>query len=151
MDKNSITGFVLIAVLIFAFSWYNKPTEEQMQAQRREKDSIYEFQQEEFRKSENANYAEIKAASETIKDSAALANNFGAFASSVYGKEEIISLENEVISLKFSTKGAKMQNALLKKYATYEEKPVILFVEYNGNYSFSFVPANQSVIPMDYL
>ena len=44
-----------------------------------------------------------------------------------------------------------MQNALLKKYDTYEEKPVILFDENNGNYSFSFVTANQRVISTDEL
>ena len=39
MDKNTIIGFVLIAVVLIGFSWYNQPSAEQIEAQRRE-DSI---------------------------------------------------------------------------------------------------------------
>ena len=30
MDKNTITGFILIAAVLIGFSWWNKPSEEQM-------------------------------------------------------------------------------------------------------------------------
>ena len=39
MDKNTIIGFVLIAVVLIGFSWYNQPSAEQIEAQRKE-DSI---------------------------------------------------------------------------------------------------------------
>ena len=32
MDKNTITGFVLIAALLIGFSWYNKPSDEEIAA-----------------------------------------------------------------------------------------------------------------------
>ena len=40
MDKNTIIGFLLIGVVIFAFSWINRPTPEQLEAQRKYNDSI---------------------------------------------------------------------------------------------------------------
>ena len=33
MDKNTITGFVLIAALLIGFSWYNKPSDEEIAQQ----------------------------------------------------------------------------------------------------------------------
>ena len=35
MDKNTLIGFLLIGVVLFAFSWFNRPTPEQLEAQRR--------------------------------------------------------------------------------------------------------------------
>ena len=35
MDKNTIIGFVLIGIVLFGFSWLNRPTPEQIEAQRR--------------------------------------------------------------------------------------------------------------------
>ena len=39
MDKNTIIGFVLIALVLIGFSWYNQPSAEQIELQRKE-DSI---------------------------------------------------------------------------------------------------------------
>ena len=39
MDKNTIIGFVLIAAVLFGFTWYNQPSQEEVEAMRA-KDSI---------------------------------------------------------------------------------------------------------------
>ena len=44
MDKNTITGFILIGALVFAFSWFNKPSEEQIAQRKRYNDSIAALQ-----------------------------------------------------------------------------------------------------------
>ena len=36
MDKNTITGFVLIALILFGFAWWQQPSEEQLEQQRKE-------------------------------------------------------------------------------------------------------------------
>ena len=41
MDKNTIIGFLLIGLLLFGFSWYNQPSEEELARQR----EAYEQQQ----------------------------------------------------------------------------------------------------------
>ena len=40
MDKNTLIGFLLIGVVLVAFSWFNRPTPEQIEAQRHYQDSI---------------------------------------------------------------------------------------------------------------
>ena len=39
MNKNTIIGFILIAVVLIGFSWYNSPSQEQIEAARQQ-DSI---------------------------------------------------------------------------------------------------------------
>ena len=56
MDKNTLIGFLLIGFVLFAFSWFNRPTPEQLEAQRRYQDSIAKIeyaQQLELQKQEN--------------------------------------------------------------------------------------------------
>ena len=40
MDKNTITGLVLIGILLVGFSFLSRPSEEQIAAQKRYYDSI---------------------------------------------------------------------------------------------------------------
>ena len=44
MDKNTIIGFLLIGVVLIVFTWLNKPTPEQIEAQRRMQDSISQIE-----------------------------------------------------------------------------------------------------------
>ena len=61
MDKNTITGLVLIGILLVGFSFLSRPSEEQIAAQKKYYDSIALVQQQE---------EALKA-----KTEAALANN----------------------------------------------------------------------------
>ena len=47
MDKNTITGLVLIAILLVGFSFLSRPSKEQLAAQQRYYDSIAQVQQRE--------------------------------------------------------------------------------------------------------
>ena len=47
MDKNTITGLVLIAILLVGFSFLSRPSQEQLEAQQRYYDSIAQVQQRE--------------------------------------------------------------------------------------------------------
>ena len=40
MDKNTILGFVLMGIIVVAFTWLAQPTPEQLEAQKRYTDSI---------------------------------------------------------------------------------------------------------------
>ena len=65
MDKNTLIGFLLIGVVLFAFSWFNRPTPEQLEAQRRYQDSIakieYAQQLESYEKENPYRYGMKKA------------------------------------------------------------------------------------------
>ena len=150
MDKNTITGFLLIGLLLFAFSWLNQPSPEQLEQQRHYQDSIAAVQATQQQEAQKAAQAELKAETETfVSDSArqaALASQFGAFAQAVEGENKIITLENEVLALKVSSKGGMLSEARLKNYNTYDSLPVILFDAKDDKYGFSLITASNRVI-----
>jgi len=40
MDRNSLTGFILICLLSLAYFWYTAPSAEQIERERQKRDSI---------------------------------------------------------------------------------------------------------------
>jgi YidC/Oxa1 family membrane protein insertase len=66
------------------------------------------------------------------------ANQYGAFAIDAKGENEFITLENNKIQLKISTKGGRVYSALLKEYKTYDSLPLILFSGDSTVFGFNF-------------
>ena len=89
MDKNTIIGFVLIAAVLIGFSWYNRPTEEELKAQQ---------EQVEKQKAEQQKAAEKKQA-EAAKQKAALAqareDTTALFHDALIGTASDLVLKNE--------------------------------------------------------
>ena len=45
MDKNTVTGFILIALVLIGFSWYSQPSAEQAAELARQQDSIAQVEE----------------------------------------------------------------------------------------------------------
>ncbi len=151
MDKNTIIGFILIGVVLVAFSWFNRPTPEQLEAQRRYQDSIAMVEnqrQMEIKKEEDRKLQELQAY-ENLPDSAKTAHlrqNYGNFAEAMISTDGYTTLENEVIELRVSNKGGQISFARLKEYDNYKGEPLVLFDESTSSLGFSLVTANNQVI-----
>lgn len=150
MDKNTITGFVLIGILLFAFSWFNQPSQEQIETQRRYNDSIAQIEQlrnleEQKKTSATALPAEDQNLPDSIKI-AKLEQVFGSFAQAMNGTNETVTLENELIEVKFNTKGGHLAYAHLKKYTTYDSQPLVLFDESQTSLNLALITADNKVI-----
>lgn len=152
MDKNTIVGFILIGIVLFGFSWWNRPTPEQLEAQQRYQDSIAQIElakQAELEK-EKANPVESMASLPDSVLQARLQNNFGSFASKMTGSEEIVTLENEKVSVKLSSKGGRVLSAVLKEYDNYKGEPLTLFADNESAFDLSLITsANQLVHTKD--
>ena len=72
MDKNTITGLVLIALLLVGFSFLSRPSEEQLAAQKRYYDSIAVVQKQEAALKAKAEAALANEKEEVKKDSTSL-------------------------------------------------------------------------------
>lgn len=134
MDKNTITGFVLIVVLLAVFSFLSRPSQEELAAQQRYYDSIALVQQQEEAlkaKTEAALAYEKKKAVET--DSAAL------FFNSLKGTETEVRIQNNVAEIALTTKGGRVSSAILKDYTEQDKKtPITLFSGEDAALSFNF-------------
>ena len=122
MDKNSITGFVLIGLLFVAFFHFNSPNPEQVAAQQHYKDSIAAAieKQEEAAKQLIAD-AEESAINEQKNDSASF------FFNVLNGTEETITLANDKVSIDISTLGARITSATLFDYKNQQGGNLTLF------------------------
>ena len=153
MDKNTITGFVLIGLVLIAFTWLNRPSQAQIEAQQRYRDSVamvqYEMQQAEALRSAEKDAVSSDTSLEGLTDSVRqvrLQNNFGAFASAATGSEEIITLENDNVEIKINSKGGAVCYARVKDYVTYEKDPLILFEGDDSKFNVTFVTATNRVV-----
>lgn len=111
MNKNNIIGFLLIAVVLIGFSWYNQPSAEE-QRTAFVQDSIAKAKHAEMEKASKAaavkRQADAKAKVEA--DSTAL------FYSAIKGQAKKIVLKNEKVELTLNTKGATVEKAVIKGY-----------------------------------
>ena len=111
MDKNTIIGFVLIAAVLIGFSWYSRPSEEEL-AQQRIQDSIAAANKQ---KAENQLKAEQQAAKQNEASQAAQDTTV-AFYKALNGKAQDIVLKNSKVELTLSTKGGTVEKAVIKGF-----------------------------------
>ena len=153
MDKNTIIGFVLIAAIIFGFAALNRPTEEQLKA-KKYNDSIAQVQQLQAatQLKEDSSKQMLAAAGDTtalaLNDSAAALKSdaFGSFSTSAFGEEKFYTVENNLLRLKFSSKGGRVYSAELKKYRKHDAQPLILFDKDESNFGFTLTTNNNRVV-----
>ena len=155
MDKNTITGLVIIAAIVIGFSIFSRPSEEEIEKQKLYQDSIALLQKTEIKQDlTEANNSEATAdnsfgnffgatTTDTTKiDSLAITANgqndllVGSANQDV--AEKTVSLENDLLKIDFSSKGGKIVKTQLKKYTTYENEPLYV-TDQDGNFSLELM------------
>ncbi|MBN2165998.1 MAG: membrane protein insertase YidC [Marinilabiliaceae bacterium] len=146
MDKNAITGMVLIAAILGIFMWMNSPSEDERNRILKQQDTIKQISELSAPKIAEQQI-KVKAADTLVIDSTEAAkklqDQYGIFADAAKGSTEFVTLENNLVKLVFSTQGGKLYSVNLKDYKTFEGKPLILF---NGNankFGFRFTLNNR--------
>jgi YidC/Oxa1 family membrane protein insertase len=154
MDKNTITGFVLIFLILVTFSYYNRPSEEQLAAAKRQNDSIAQVEL------NKAQMAEIQAKidksavenkisnvpGDTISgDNNELKSLYGVFSDKAKGVEKFYIIENNLMKLKISNKGGKVYSVELKGYKRFNGEPLILFDGGDNRFGLNFFSQNKSI------
>lgn len=119
MDKNQLTGILLMFLLLSIYFQFfaSTPTSKEGDIKLKTKTT----QDDVFQKAQK----EIK----NLQDSAGAAQVLGSFANFAKGDDKESILENADIKITFSSQGGKIKSVLLKKYLTYEKKPLILLDE----------------------
>ena len=141
MDKNTITGFVLIALLLVGFSFLSRPDQEQLDAQKRYYDSIAVVQEQQREALEAKTAAALANEKETIaQDSAAL------FFHAVNGKETYPTIENNLSKITFNTLGGRVYSAMLKDYNGQDGEPIVLFNADDATMNFNFYSKKEGAI-----
>ena len=147
MDRNSIAGLVIIFLILIGFSYFNKPSQEQMEAAKRRSDSlalVRTAQEQEIRERQAlALQAEQERAMAQEDESQSL--QLTGFANAAKEEKRFITLENELIRLKISTLGGAVYSAEVKDYQKYNQEPLILFADEKNIFGLQFWGNNNNV------
>ena len=145
MDKNTITGLVLIALLLIGFSILSRPSKEQLEAQQRYYDSIAQVQQREADLRAKAEAALANEQKQALNDSTSL------FYQALHGTEELVTIQNDVAQLTLSTKGGTIHKSVLKEYMEQDKKtPLTLFRGEDVNLNFLFYNRRETILTENY-
>jgi YidC/Oxa1 family membrane protein insertase len=157
VDKNSLIGLGLIAVILGVWLFVSGPSKEQIAARKRQKDSI-ELAQQKIQAEELAKIANAKVNTDTVKQilsvavndsikTALLNDNYKDFTPSAKGKEEFFIIENENIKATILNKGAQIVKVELKNYhRSGKTEPLILFDKDSTNFSLKLNAYDRSRI-----
>jgi len=154
MDRNTIIGVVLIFSILIGFSYYNRPSDEQIAAAKRAQDSIelvrIEKEKADFiaKQVEEVNasvIATVSSDSIVSQEDQARKEKFGVFANASTGKEKFYTIENNLIKVTFSNKGGRIYSVELKNYKTFDGKPLVLFEGNTSKFGMNFFAQNRSI------
>jgi YidC/Oxa1 family membrane protein insertase len=145
MDKNTIIGFVLIAAVLIGFSWWSRPSEEEI-AQQRIQDSITAIakQKAEQKLKAEQEVAKANSASQAVEDTTA------AFYKAMSGKAQNVVLKNSKVELTFNTKGGVVEKAVIKGFKTNDgSNDLTLFDSKNQSLKFMLAGKETNIITSD--
>ena len=135
MDKNSVIGFILIALIFIGFTFFQSDRARKAAELQAQQDSIA-----------LAQMPPQRMASEAVLESAAPEGESGASVA-IYkdsllenaskAQESIVTLENDVLEMKLSTRGAKPYSVRLKKFRNYDSTDLYIFRPGDAEYSIS--------------
>lgn len=138
MDRNSVTGFLLLIALLIGYIVYNNYEQKQYQEQKHA-DSVANAKVHPKPLSPVATAPGV-AVADSVNDS--IQNSLPP---AYRGQAQTIVLQNKDLEVGFSTKGAHPVSAHLKNYQTYSKKPLYLF-NGAGNQFSAVLPGNNGAV-----
>ena len=145
MNRDTLIGFVLIALVLIGFSWYNQPSAEEIEAARKQ-DSIAAVIRDNAAKKQKADETARKAQA----DAEAKGDSTALFFSALNGTNQPIVLKNDKVELTFNTKGGTISKAIVKGFEDRDNKmDVTLFDEKTQQMNFMLSGKTENIITKD--
>jgi len=162
---NSIIGIVLIFLILIGYSILTQPSQEEIEAIQRKRDSIAKIENEILQRQQDQQSTTPLASGETEGEGEPTLQKpqsstdillreqtkerYGPFANAAEGENKYITIENELIKITLSTKGGRVYSAELKNYQTHDSLPLFLFNGDSSTLSLNFVTQSKSISTKD--
>ena len=145
MNKDTIIGFVLIALVLIGYSWWSQPSAEQIEAARKQ-DSIAAVMKDKAIEAQRQADQQVKAAI----DSAALTDTTSLFHTALQGTSQKVVLKNQKLELTLDTKGGVIRKAVIKDFKSIDGQPdVTLFDAEDQSLNFLLSGKQENIITSD--
>jgi len=155
MDRNTITGLILIFLIFVGYTYLITPSEAEMAKRQRVQDSLFQVKRHQDSLQAIRLTQQIENDRKGIPDpmdvnndpalKSELVNRLGFFSNSGFGEQQFFVVENEHLKLKISTKGGKIVNVQLKDYVTFDSLPLFLYNNDNAVFGYTFFAANRTI------
>lgn len=151
-DLNSLIGFLLIGGILIWMLYLNKPTEEELQAEKAKTEAAAKEKAEAEKGKQDITLAEATSgAMDSVKPGDSLAfeqlkNKLGSFAYSgtlPSANDATTVFENDVLFLKVSNKGGYITEARLKNFHKYDSVPIYLIKDGTASLNLQFAAENR--------
>src|SRR5580704_6583250 len=130
MDRNTIIGFVLLAILLFLYLFVSTRNSQELQRQKQ----LYDDSVASVKTRQNAT-AKLQ---DTVKEKTHVLTDTSGFNKAFAGTEQLDTVENGVMKIIFSNKGGQPKGVLMKKFNGYDSMPVrIIDPKANNHFSYS--------------
>ncbi len=145
MNRDTLIGFILIGVILVGFSWWNQPSQEQIEEYQRQQDSIAAVQRDIEVKAQMAQAEQQAKAEAALKgDSTAL------FFQALNGEAKDIVLKNDKVELTFSTKGGTISKAVILGFEDKDSaENVTLFDAEDQQMNFMLSAKDDNIVTKD--
>ena len=149
MNRDTIIGFVLIAVVLIGFSWYNSPSKEEIEAARQQ-DSIAAALQNEAKKAAQQEAEAKKEEAKKIQLDIVKADTTALFYQALNGTSQQVVLKNQKLELTLDTKGGVVRKAKILDFKDLnDEKDLTLFDEKDQNLNFMLTGKQDNIVTAD--
>ena len=145
MNRNTLTGFILIALVLILFSWWSQPSQEEIDAYNRQQDSIAAaLANAEKQKKEAEQQHEQQAAAAALGDTTSL------FYSALNGQDQALTLKNGKVELTVNTKGGTIGSARLPGFQNRDNSDdVMLFTREGQQMNFIMEAKEDNIVTGD--
>ena len=138
MDKNTIIGLVIIALILVGYSYFMQPSKEEIRAMEI-RDSIARVEARQRAEAEKQRQEAYELAQSQKQEAI----------SSVFRQdslqEQTFTLENNKIKLRIDSKGGRVSHVELKDYRTHDSLPLVLWQEKTSEMYLSFYALNRQI------
>ena len=139
-NKSTVIGWILIFAVMVGFIWMNQPSEEQLAEQARLRAMQDSIAMVEAQKELDQSLAEARYNQALLQDSTST------LFLAAQGEEQLFTLENELVRLTFSNRGARVTSAILKEYTNQEGLPLELFNTDDESINFMLDGKNENIV-----
>ena len=143
MNRDTIIGFVLIALVLIGFSWWNQPSAEQIEAARKQ-DSIAAIQKDSAQKA-----MQQAAALKAVADSSNMLvlDTTSLFHAAKYGVSEKVVLKNGKLTLTLNSYGGTIEKAVIHNFQSIDgSNNVTLFDAKDQQMNFMLAGKQENIV-----
>ena len=145
MDRNTITGLIVIALILIGYSYFMSPSKEELKAMH-VRDSIARVEAQRAAALEKERQADFAAQQQNTETQQA--GTEAIFKQDSLPVEQY-TLENNKIKLHINTKGGCIDYVDLKGYRTHDSLPLILWKDHKSSMGLNFYARNKQINTAD--